>query len=88
VPTIRREGSEIWWSYNPRYSSDPVDQLVRRRDLPPGSIVLPVQWNGNPWFQDVLRRDIEYDRQREPEKHSHVWQGGYVIRSEAQVFHN
>jgi phage terminase large subunit len=88
VPTIRRKGSEIWWSYHPRYPSDPVDRMFRGRDLPPGSIVLPVQWNDNPWFPDVLRRDMEYDRQRDPEKHSHVWQGGYVIRSEAQVFHN
>ncbi|MGQ7829769.1 PBSX family phage terminase large subunit [Altererythrobacter sp. Z27] len=88
IPTIRKEGSEIWWSYNPRYPSDPVDQLFRGGKPPPGSIVLEVQWRDNPWFPEVLRRDMEYDRERDPERHAHVWEGHYVIRSEAQVFRN
>ena len=88
VPTIRRPDSEIWWSYNPRYASDPVDRMFRRDDPPPGSIVVPVQWRDNPWFPDVLRRDMEYYRVRDPEKHAHIWLGHYVVRSDAQVFRN
>lgn len=88
VPTIRREGSEIWWSYNPRFATDPVDVMFRADEPPPGSIVLEVAWCDNPWFPDVLRRDMEYDRRRDPEKFSHIWQGKYVLRSEAQVFRN
>lgn len=88
VPTIRREGSELWWSYNPRYASDPVDLMFRSGDPPPGSIVLRVQWCDNPWFPEVLRRDMDYDRLRDPEKHSHIWLGNYVVRSDAQVFRN
>lgn len=88
VPTIRRPGSEIWWSYNPRYASDPVDQMFRANVPPPGAIVVEVHWNDNPWFPEVLRRDMDYDRQRDPEKYAHVWLGAYVIRSEAQVFRN
>lgn len=88
IPTIRKEGSEIWWTYNPRFKSDPVDQMFRGHKAPPGSIVLEVQWHDNPWFPDVLKRDMEYDRLRDPEKHAHVWRGGYVVRSEAQVFRN
>lgn len=88
IPTIRREGSEIWWSYNPRFATDPVDVMFRADEPPPGSIVLEVAWSDNPWFPEVLRRDMEYDRRRDPEKFSHVWQGKYVLRSEAQVFRN
>lgn len=88
VPTIRKEGSEIWWTYNPRFVSDPVDQMFRGTTAPPGSIVLEVQWHDNPWFPAVLKRDMDYDRLRDPEKHAHVWRGGYVLRSEAQVFRN
>ena len=29
VPTIRQERSEIWWSYNPRFATDPIDQMNR-----------------------------------------------------------
>ena len=88
VPTIRKEGSQIWWSYNPRFASDPVDQMFRGARPPPGSIVLEVHWRDNPWFPAVLARDMEYDRLRDPEKHAQVWLGRYVMRSEAQVFRN
>lgn len=88
IPTIRRERSEIWWSYNPRYPSDPVDQMFRGHRPPPGSIVVEVHSNDNPWFPEVLRRDMEYDRLRDPDRFAHVWRGQYVTRSEAQVFQN
>lgn len=88
VPTIRREGSEIWWSYNPRFKTDPVDVMFRADEPPPGSIVIEVGWRDNPWFPKVLLRDLEYDRHRDPEKFSHIWQGKYVLRGEAQVFRN
>lgn len=88
IPTIRKEGSEIWWSYNPRHATDPVDALFRGASPPPGSIVLNVQWRDNPWFPEVLRRDMEYDRLRDRDKHAHIWEGRYLKRSEAQVFQN
>jgi phage terminase large subunit len=89
IPTIRQEGSEIWWSYNPRLPTDPVDEMFRgKRGKPPGSIVIEVHWNDNPWFPQVLLRDMEYDRLRDPDKHAHVWLGAYVQRSEAKVFRN
>lgn len=88
VPTIRKEGSEIWWTYNPRFVTDPVDRMFRGTMAPPGTILLEVHWCDNPWFPVVLKRDMDYDRLRDPEKHAHVWRGGYVLRSEAQVFRN
>jgi phage terminase large subunit len=86
VPTIRRPGSEIWWSYNPQFATDPVDVMFRRGEPPPGSIIVEVSWRDNPWFPEVLRRDLDYDRSRDPEKYLHIWEGHYVRRSEAQVF--
>jgi phage terminase large subunit len=37
-PTIRREGSEIWFSWNPENESDPVDEFLRSQK-PKDSIV-------------------------------------------------
>jgi phage terminase large subunit len=88
VPTIRAEGSEIWWSYNPRYATDPVDRMFRGAHKPPGSIVIEVYHYDNPWFPGVLKRDMEYDRQRDPEKYAHIWLGQYIQRSEARIFNN
>lgn len=87
-PTIREPGSELWFTWNPDQPTDPVDQLLRGDNPPPGAIVRGVTWMDNPWFPDVLRAEMEYDRRRDPEKYQHVWGGGYQRHSEARVFKN
>lgn len=87
-PTMRKESSEIWFSWNPRFETDPVDALFRGDDVPPGAVVRQVNWSDNPWFPSVLRDELEYDRSRDIDKYNHVWGGGYVSHSEARVFQN
>ena len=87
-PTIRNPGSELWFTWNPRHDSDPVDALLRGDKLPPDSIVAEVNYRDNPWFPDVLKAEMEYDRGRDPDKYKHVWLGSYVASSEARVFTN
>lgn len=87
-PTIRKPGSELWFTWNPREASDPIDVLLRGSTPPPDAIVLEVNWQNNPWFPQVLRDEMEYDRRRDPDKYQHVWQGQYLQNSEARVFRN
>ncbi len=87
-PTIRKEGSEIWFSWNPDKPTDPIDVLLRSDDLPRNSVVVRVNYMDNPWFPEVLQDEMEYDRRRDPDKHAHVWLGEYQQNSEARVFHN
>ena len=87
-PTIRKPGSELWFTWNPREASDPIDALLRGPTPPPDAIVLEVNWQQNPWFPQVLRDEMEYDRSRDPDKYQHVWQGQYLQNSEARVFRN
>jgi len=87
-PTMRANGSELWFTWNPNLDSDPVDRLLRGENPPPNTIVVNVNWDSNPWFPDVLREEMEYDRRRDPDKFLHVWQGDYVRNSEARVFKN
>lgn len=87
-PTIRKPGSELWFTWNPREASDPIDALLRGPTPPPDAIVLEVNWQQNPWFPQVLRDEMEYDRNRDPDKYQHVWQGQYLQNSEARVFRN
>jgi phage terminase large subunit len=87
TPTIRKSGSELWFSWNPENESDPVDVLLRT-DQPDGSIVKQVNWNDNPWFPPELRGDMERDKARDPDKYAHVWEGQYRGLSEARVFRN
>ena len=87
-PTIRKPGSELWFTWNPREATDPIDLLLRGSTPPPDAIVLEVNWQNNPWFPQVLRDEMEYDRRRDPDKYAHVWQGQYLQNSEARVFRN
>lgn len=87
-PTIREPGSELWFSWNPRHATDPVDQLLRGSPKPPDAIVIETSYRDNPFFPEVLRVEMEWDRQRDPEKYQHVWLGGYERKSEARVFKN
>lgn len=87
-PTIRKPGSELWFTWNPHSPDDPVDQLLRGETPPPDAVVLQVNYTDNPWFPDVLRAEMEYDRKRDPDKFHHVWRGDYLKNSEARVFKN
>ena len=86
-PTMREAGSEIWFSWNPRRDSDPVDRFMRD-DPPDSAVVVQVNYPDNPWFPDVLREEMEWDKRRDPDKYAHIWLGEYQRNSEARVFHN
>ena len=87
-PTIRKPDSELWFSWNPASSNDPIDQLLRGDNAPPGAVVVKVNWMDNPWFPEVLRKEMEFDQRRDPDKFAHVWGGAYLTRSNARVFRN
>lgn len=84
-PTIRKDGSEIWASWNPRHDTDAIDNFLRTRP-PADSIVVSVGWEDNPWFNDVLRAEKDEDYAADPEMAEHVWGGGYEILTEAAYY--
>lgn len=87
-PTIRKPDSEIWFTWNPRQATDPVDGLLRGENPPANATVLRVNYMDNPWFPEVLREEMEYDKRRDPDKYAHIWKGEYLRNSEARVFRN
>ena len=87
-PTIRKPDSELWFAWNPGEQTDPIDQFLRSDNPPPGSVVIPVNYDNNPWFPEVLRIEMEYDKRTNPDKYAHVWLGQYIQSSERRVFKN
>ena len=87
-PTIRKPGSELWFTWNPRQASDPVDLLLRGPTPPKDANVIKVNYADNPWFPGVLKDEMEYDKRRDPDKYRHVWRGEYLQNSESRVFRN
>jgi phage terminase large subunit len=87
-PTIRAPGSELWFSWNPRFATDPVDVLLRGDNPPPDAVVIEANYMDNPWCPKELLDEMVYDRSRDPEKYQHIWLGKYQMNSEARVFRN
>lgn len=87
-PTIRKEDSEIWFSWNPRHATDPVDKMLRGINKPDGAVVIRTSFKDNPWFPTVLQKEMEWDRRVDTEKYQHIWEGEYEKHSEARVFKN
>lgn len=77
TPTLRKEGSELWFSWNPVSRLDPIDKLLRKAP-PEGAIVVEASWRDNPWFPEGLHKDMERDREIDPEKAAHIWDGEYA----------
>lgn len=87
TPTIRKDGSEIWASWNPVSETDPIDAMLRG-DERDNAVVVLANWSDNPYFPEALREDMERDRERNPDKYAHVWEGKYQSLSEARIFRN
>jgi phage terminase large subunit len=74
IPTIRKEGSEIWLTFNPELDTD---ETYKRFIVNPPSnaIVKKVNWSDNPWFPKVLRDEMEDLKARDMDAYLNVWEG-------------
>lgn len=77
-PTIRAEGSEIWFSWNPTRKADPVDMMFRSNNAPTGSSICRANWSDNPWFPAVLEQERQDCLRLQPDQYDHIWEGGYA----------
>lgn len=80
-PTIRSTDSEIWFSWNPRRKTDPVDQMLRSAELPTGALVVRANWNDNPWFPAELEQERLDCLKLQPDQYEHIWNGEYITVS-------
>ena len=85
-PTIRKPGSELWFSWNPKLKSDPVDQLLRGPDLPPDAVVVQANWSDNHWFPAELEAERQFDLINAPDQYAHVWEGDYAAVTEGAYY--
>lgn len=78
TPTIRADGSEKWFSWNPRKKADPADMMFRGEQNPTGAAVVKANWRDNPWLTKELEEERKDCLRLTPEQYEHVWEGGYV----------
>lgn len=75
IPTIRKEGSEIWMTLNPDMDTDEVYQRFIATPSP-DTWAIEVNWRDNPWLPQVLddeRRKAK--RAMLTEDYEHIWEG-------------
>lgn len=77
-PTLRKDGSEIWASWNPFNARDPIDQLLRGDNPPPDAVVVKANWSDNPWFPKTLDEERQYDERHRSDQYGHIWEGEYA----------
>lgn len=85
-PTMRATGSQMWWSYNPRRKTDPVDVMFMGAEKPTGAVVVAANWRDNPWFTAELEQERLDCLRMQPDQYGHIWEGEYVSVVEGAYF--
>ncbi|HKR17647.1 PBSX family phage terminase large subunit [Rhizorhapis sp.] len=85
-PTIRAPGSELWFSWNPRMRTDPVDAMFRGGDPPTNSLVVQANYSDNPWLPAELEQERLDCLRVNPDQYGHIWDGEYVTVAEGAYF--
>ena len=85
IPTVRKPNSEIWLTFNPLDESDPTYQRFVL-NAPDDAYVCKVNYDGNPAFPDVLKKEMEWLKARDYESYLHIWEGEVRKHSNAVIF--
>jgi phage terminase large subunit len=85
IPTIRKDGSEIIVSFNPELESD---ETYRRfvTEPPRDAVLMQVNYHDNPWFPEVLRREMEDLKARDPDAYQHVYLGECRLTLDGAIY--
>ncbi len=85
IPTIRKEGSEIWASFNPELETD---ETYRRFVLnpPPDAWVCEIHYDDNPWCPASIIAEAEYLKETDYDSYLHVYRGKCKVVLEGAVY--
>jgi len=85
-PTIRKEESEIWATWNTRFKFDHLHKMFAIDKPPPESLVLYINYDQNPYFPEVLRKQMEHMKATDYEKYLNVWEGQLKQLAQGAIF--
>lgn len=85
IPTVRGPDSEIWVTWNPESENSATHQRFRANP-PADARIVQLNWQDNPWFTAELEAERMEDFLKRPETYDHVWEGAFLVITDAQVF--
>ena len=74
IPTVRKDNSEIWISFNPEEEKSATYQRFIKNP-PPDCLTAHLTHRDNKYFPEVLRKEMEYHRRVDFEMYEWVWEG-------------
>ncbi len=75
TPTIRKPGSEIWFTYNPSLATDPVHVFADSL-RPDEGVVIEMNWRDNPFFHGTLNEErLRAKRTMSKIDYENIWEG-------------
>ena len=86
IPTIRKDNSEIWATFNTRFKFDTLFQKFVVNEPPPSSLVIFSTYEDNPYLPSVLQQEQKHMRETDYENWLHVWRGQLRELSKGAVF--
>lgn len=93
IPTVREQDadgkwqSEIWATWNPESEHSATNKRFRLSP-PEDAKIVELNWRDNPWFPEVLNRERLEDMRNRPDTYDHIWEGQYLVITDAQIFKN
>ena len=87
LPTLRKEGSELWATLNREKEKDPI--IAELWDSPRTDVLRIELEEGkidNPWFPDVLEQERITAYEINPNDAMHVWGGKPRVRFDNEIF--
>lgn len=85
TPTIRKDDSEIWVSFNPELDSDETYRRFVTKP-PPNAVVRKINWQDNPWFPKVLREEMEHLKSTDQDAYLNVWEGHCRVTLDGAIY--
>jgi phage terminase large subunit len=84
IPTIRKEQSEIWVSFNPDLDTDDTYQrfIVNK---PENAEVVKINWSDNPWFPRTLEEERLHSKATNPD-YENIWEGNCKAAKDGAIY--
>ena len=85
IPTIREDNSKFLIGFNPEKETDWVYQqfIVNKH---PEAVVVKLNYLDNPFFPEVLKKELKYDKSVNLNKYLHVWEGELIKANEGALW--
>lgn len=77
IPTIiRKDGAEVWFTYNPRFRTDAVSVMFDEGH--PLAEIQTINYTENPFISQTFIIEAEEMRRKNPKLYEHVYLGAYL----------